>query len=95
MPTDLQVQCIRKPDRWNEHERIQFIGGMTNGKYWWANEDDAIAMMNAGTFTFFTFVNGVRATVQIAQHSLLAPPFLTTHPDGTKVNNLLYLPECP
>jgi hypothetical protein len=95
MAIDVQVQCINKPDRTNEHERIQNIGGVNgDGTRWKLSEDAAILGMKAGKWTFYTFVNNVRANVKIARHRL-GHEFLTTHPDGTRVNNLLYLPECP
>jgi hypothetical protein len=96
MAQDVQVHCINKPDRNNHHERIQNIGGANaDGTRWKLGEDQAIAYIKAGTYTFYTNVNNVRANVRIAHHALLGREYLTTHPDDYRYNNLLYLPECP
>lgn len=94
MAADVQVQCINKRDRQSPHERIKSIGGVrTDGVRWKLGEDEAIAGMKAGTWTFFTNVNNRRANVRIGHH--LGHEYLTTEPDGQQPNNLLALPECP
>ena len=94
MAIDVQVQCINKRNRPGPHERIQAIGGVNpDGKTWKLAEDDAIAGMKAGKWTFYTNVAGRRANVRIGHH--LGREYLTTEPDGQQPNNLLSLPECP
>ena len=105
-----QVMCINKRDRFNEHERIQNIGGVLPPRVttlltatapkplplaWKMNEDEAILQINAGRMSFYTLVQGVRAEVKVAYHRSTGRPYLTTHPDDIRKNNLLYLPECP
>jgi hypothetical protein len=94
MAIDVQVQCINKRDRPGPHERIQNIGGVNpDGGRWKLREDQAIAGMKVGTWTFYTNVSGARANVRIGRH--LGNEYLTTEPDGLPPNNLLRLPECP
>lgn len=94
MATEVQIYCINKTNRTSPHERIQNIGGLTaNGGRWKISEDQAIAEMKQGKWTFFTNVNGRRANVRIGRH--LGREYLTTEPDGQQPNNLLSLPECP
>jgi hypothetical protein len=96
MAQDVQIQCINKPDRTNHYERIQNIGGGNpNGTHWKMSEDEGIAYIRSGTYTFYTMVNSTRANVLVAHHALLGREYLTTHPDDYRSNNLLYLPECP
>ena len=94
MTLDVRVKCINRTDRTNPHERIENIGGLNpDGKRWRLTEDEAIAGMKSGKWTFHTLVNGRRATVRIGRHS--GREYLTTEPDGQQPNNLLSLPECP
>jgi hypothetical protein len=95
MPQDVQIQCINKPDRANHYERIQNIGGVGSNGRWKISEDDGIAYIKSGTYTFYTMVNSARAKVYVAHHALLGREYLTTRPDDYRSNNLLYLPECP
>ncbi|MEO8563890.1 MAG: DUF3892 domain-containing protein [bacterium] len=95
MAADIQVRCINKADRTNFYERIRNIGGLNaDGSRWKLGEDEAIAGMKTGRWTFYTSVNNVRANVRIGWHHL-KPQYLTTEPDGYQPNNLLALPECP
>ena len=102
MTIERQVTCISKKDRFNPHERIQRIGGASSSTLltallaspWTMTENEAIAAINSGQYTFYTMVNGQRANVRVAR-SLLHGEYLTTHPDDEKQNNLLHLPECP
>jgi hypothetical protein len=95
MAADIQVQCINKTNRSNHYERIHNIGGVNaDGTRWKLSEDEAIAGMKDGRWTFYTLVNNVRANVRIGWHQLKRE-YLTTEPDGYQPNNLLALPECP
>lgn len=95
MAQDIQIQCINKPDRSNHYERIRNIGGLNpNGTRWQISEDQGIAYIKNGTYTFYTMANYVRANVCVAHHALLGREYLTTHPDDYRSNNLLALPEC-
>ncbi len=89
-----QVQCIRKRDRQNPHERIEGIGGVTaGGSRWYLTEDDAIAAIESDRIQFWTTANGKSVWVIIAVH--LGRKYLKTQADGLEPNNLLALPPCP
>jgi hypothetical protein len=91
---EVQVQCINKRNRTSPHERIQNIGGINpDGARWKLTEEQAIAGMEVGTWSFYTLVNGRRPNVRVGRH--LGRKYLTTEPDGQQPNNLLALPECP
>lgn len=95
MAADHQVLCTKK-DGSDPDYRIDGIGGMNdNNTRWYMDEDKAIAGMKAGTWTFYTRVNGLRADVVIRTHPRSRLEYLTTLPDGARQNNLLYLPNCP
>lgn len=87
---DVQVTCSTK-DGPDLDRRIDGIGG-TGGGGWYLTTAQAIQSIKAGTNTFYTNVNGVRANVLVRGH----PPreYLTTSPDGIRPNNLLALPDC-
>jgi hypothetical protein len=94
MASSVQVSCINKRDRQSPHERISHIGGTNpNGSAWKLSEDDAIAGIKAGTWSFFVNVRSQRVAVIIAKH--LGREYLKTEADGVEPNNLLSLPECP
>ncbi len=94
MPIDVQIQCIRKSDRQNPHERIQAVGGINpDGSRWRLTESEAIAGIRAGKWRFWTSGGGQSVWVMIAMH--LGRPYLKTEPDGVQPDNLLALPECP
>ena len=93
MTIDAQIQCINKRNRPGPHERIQNIGGVNADGRWRMSETEAINRLHVKTWSFFTFVSGVRADVKIRTH--LGHLYLATEPDGYPPNNLLSLPECP
>ena len=91
----LQVKCINKSDRDNYYERIKFIGGTNaDGTRWRLSEEDAIAGIEQGKWTFFVSVNGKSVNVIIAKTET-GRKYLKTESDGYIPNNLLSLPECP
>src|SRR5688500_11710046 len=98
MAADIQVQCTKK-DGADPDYRIDGIGGSNPGgstpPRWYLTEDAAIKGMKAGTWAFYTLVNGLRADVVIRTHPRSGREYLTTLPDGARQNNLLYLPNCP
>ena len=94
MATNVQVMCIKKSDRYNPHERIREIGGVSpDGTRWHLPEDQAITGMENGTWKFWTTANGKSVWVIVATH--LGRKYLKTEADGLEPNNLLALPECP
>lgn len=95
MAQDVRVQCINKhPTHSDPHRRITHIGGINpNGTRWRMTEDEAIAYIKNGTYTFYTYENNKRANVIIAVHE--GREYLKTTADGVRPDNLLALPECP
>ncbi len=89
-----QVQCIRKTDRFNPHERIHSIGGISGGQRWELLEDDAIKGIEQGKWAFYVSRGGRTVDVIIAT-SAYGHKYLKTVADGVTPDNLLSLPECP
>lgn len=95
MAARVRIQCINKSDRTNPHERITHVGGINDdGKRWKLTEDEAIAGMESGKWSFYVTVNGKTVDVIIAT-SRFGHKYLKTTADGEQPNNLLSLPECP
>ena len=90
----VRVQCVNKTPRQDPHHRIQNIGGVNpDGTRWKMSEDNAIAYMKAGRYSFWTTAQGKSVWVIIATHE--GREYLKTEADGLHPNNLLALPECP
>lgn len=90
-----QIHCIRKSDRHNPHERITHVGGVNpDGSRWLLTQPDAIKGIEAGTWRFYTRVNGKSVWVIVAV-SAAGHKYLKTESDGASENNLLSLPQCP
>ena len=87
------IQCINKRQHHNPHERILRVGGRINGENWSITEAEAICYIEAGTWNFYTSVNGQSVWVVIAVHN--GRKYLKTQTDGYAPNNLLNLNECP
>lgn len=86
-----QVTCItKKGGHHNPHERIQYIGNETGG--WRLSEDSAISRILNGTDSFYTYVNGRRADLIVAEHN--GRKYLKTDADSYMPDNLLSLGEC-
>lgn len=93
MAGTLQIQCINKSDRYNPWERITYVGGYSNGR-WKYTQQDAIAKIERGECKFWVDANGksVWVVVGVSRHG---NKYLKTEADGDDPNNLLNLPECP
>ncbi|MGA3287505.1 MAG: DUF3892 domain-containing protein [Bacteroidota bacterium] len=90
----LRVYCINKREHYNPHERITHIGGFNaNETRWKLTENNAIAGIKNGTYSFYVSINGKSVNVIIAIHN--GREYLKTEADGYEPNNLLSLPECP
>lgn len=94
MTTDVQIECIRKRDRQNPHEKIAGVGGgKTMLTQWYLSLDQAIQRALDGTSRFWTTGGGKSVWVIVAYHN--GHPYLKTENDGIQPDNLLALPECP
>lgn len=90
-----QVSCIRKTDRFNPWERIEYIGGANaDGSRWSLTQQEAIAGIEDGRWSFFVRREGYEVRV-IVRTSRFSHKYLTTEADGEEPDNLLSLPECP
>lgn len=89
----LQIQCIRKTNRYSAHERISYVGGR-NPYHWGTPQTEAIRLIETGAARFFVHAEGVSVWVIVAT-SALGNKYLKTENDGEQPNNLLSLPECP
>ena len=94
MTESAEIQCINKSDRDNAHERIRRVGGVAGGKRWSITQEEAIALIENGKWSFFVRRNGqsVRVVVAVSRYG---NKYLKTEADGEQPNNLLSLPECP
>jgi hypothetical protein len=95
MADRVQIQCINKTPRQDPHLRISHVGGVNpDGSRWKLSEDDAIAGIKQGKWSFFVQVpNAAVVDVIVATHE--GREYLKTRADGLQPNNLLSLPECP
>jgi hypothetical protein len=71
----------------NDHPSITHLGGPG----WRWTKAEVVASINAGTNTFYTFVEGKRADLHVVKGN---PPYVQTAADGKWTNNLLALPAC-
>lgn len=94
MAQRVRIECINKSPRQDPHRRIETVGGVnTDGTRWKMREDNAIAAIENGTYSFYVSANGQAVSVIVAAHE--GHKYLKTKADGLQPNNLLSLPECP
>ena len=96
MPRGHQIQCVNKSDRYNPYVRINTVGGLNgDGTRWTVTQQEAIAGIERGEWSFYVDrPDGDRVDVIVA-HSAYGNRYLKTTTDGDEPNNLLSLPECP
>ena len=96
MPGGNQIRCINKSDRSNSRERIVNVGGVNaDGLRWRLSQEEAIAAIEAGKWSFYVDrPTGDRVDVIVAV-SASGNKYLKTTADGDLPNDLLSLPECP
>jgi len=94
MPTSVKIECIKKTDLTDPHERIHGIGGIDiHGKQWYLSLSEAISAIENSRLEFWTRGGGKRAEVIIATHN--GHKYLKTKADDIQPDNLLALRECP
>ena len=87
-----RISCINKTNRMDPHDRIHSVGGYTD-KQWKISQQQAIAHIESGEWSFYTNEGGKTAEVVVAVHN--GNKYLKTEADGLHPNNLLALKECP
>jgi len=88
-----KVTCIT-PDGSDPDQRIDAIGGVTDGKRWRVVIDEAITGIETGKWKFWTATDkGKSVWVIVAQRN--GRKYLKTEADGLEPNNLLALDTCP
>lgn len=94
MPTTHQIDCVNKSDRPNPHERIRFVRGTNPTGHWKLSQEDAIAGIEDGRWTFYVEWPIGDAVEVVVAVSAYGNKYLKTRADGDQPNNLLALPEC-
>ena len=83
---DVQVRCVATTGK--THEHITHLGGDS----WKWTVGQVIDSIERKTNSFFTLVNGKRATVGVVNGP--SGKYVRTHADGYWNDNLLALPSC-
>jgi hypothetical protein len=92
---EVRIHCVNKTDRKSGDDRIHHVGGVNaDGSRWKLSEDEAIAALKDGRWTFWTTCNERRVRVLIAKNGH-SREFLKTEMDDDQPDSLLALPECP
>jgi hypothetical protein len=96
--SDLEIGCVHKPSGNVEAHRIEFVGGVLNGRAWKLKTDDIIRWIQAGIQFHVLGNDGSRSEVQYHKHwvSTHNPTglYIATTADRSKADNLLSLPDC-
>jgi hypothetical protein len=92
---EVRIHCVSRIDRTGADDRIHHVGGINaDGSRWKLSEDEAIAAIKDGRWTFSATCNSGKARVEIARIGS-SREFLKTEMDEIQPDGLLALPECP
>ena len=92
-PGGHQVDCIVRAFRTAPHSRIHMIGGIDAGVYWRLSQDEAIAGMERGQWSFYIMLKNKPEPIVIVATSE-GWKFLACRVNGVITDDLLWLPEC-
>ena len=96
MTQRVRISCINKTDRYNPHERISHVGGVSpNGTRWHMTEARANGGIKAGEWSFYVEQPAGHVVNVIIARSAAGNEYLKTEADGEQPDNLLSLSECP
>ena len=94
MPSRYQIHCVSRSDLLNHHRRLRAIGGVNpDGSRWRLSEQDAIAAIEAGRWSFFVEYGGRQHKI-IVTVSRYGSKYIKAEIDGLHPERLLALPEC-
>ena len=93
MSSRKQIFCVNKQERYNPHERIISIGGVTAGQRWKYSQAEAVAFSERGVYSFYMKDGKFTLDVNVATH--MGNKYLKTQSDADGKDILLSLPECP
>lgn len=89
-----EIKCINKTDRFNPHERIQYVGIADGFQFIRKiSQQQVISCIELNGDEFFVRFGGFEVKVVIAE-SAYGNKYLRTEADRYDENNLLSLPEC-
>ena len=88
------IHCITRSDRLNHDRRIRAVGGVNpDGAHWRIGQEEAIAAIETGRWSFYIEHGGSDLPVVIAV-SKYGSKYLKGAADSLHPESLLALPEC-
>jgi hypothetical protein len=95
VPVRYLIHCVSRSDRLNHDRRIRGIGGVNpDGAHWRISEAEAIAAIEAASWSFYVVTAGHRELPVIVAVSKYGSKYLKCAGDGLQPDSLLALPEC-
>ena len=95
MSIALEIQCIRKTNRFEAHDRIHSVGGTApDGAQWRLSQQEAVAAIDKSTHCFWIRDIGGSLDV-ITATSRWGFRYIKTTADDVQPDRLLELPNCP
>ena len=94
MPPRYLISCVTRSALMNHDRRIMGIGGVNrDGAHWRLSQDNAIAAIEAGRWSFY-IERGARAVPVVVGVSKYGTKYLKTSADALHPETLLALPGC-